>query len=431
MKEDYLHYLWRLKKFRQDDLRTTQGEPIAIEQFGTLNTDAGPDFLNARLTIGDTRWAGNVEMHLKSSDWLVHNHSQDLAYNNVILHVVLHEDVPITNSHGKRIPCLELHDRLPPALHARYLRLLHEQGPIPCHKLLPDADLPSLPLWLDRLLIERLERKATAVKATLEATRHDWEVTMLRTLARYYGGTVNGAAFEQMIERLPLPLLLRERAHAEALVFGQAGFLSDTTEPMDDYRRQLAEAYGHLQHKHRLTPLPSVMFKFARLRPAGFPTVRLAQLAALLRQAAPLFSHIKSLESVSSLTELFATSPDSYWDTRYRFGEAKADADAKPKVPGQGLVHSLIINAVVPVLFAYAQSRDDAAMQERVLEWLHQLKAEQNTITRIWKKLGIRATSAHQSQALIQLKREYCDAFRCLECSIGNRLLSTAPDGEK
>lgn len=431
MREDYLHYLWRLKKFDQTELKTTLGEPITIRQYGTLNTNAGPDFLNARLTIGTTEWAGNVEMHLQSSDWLKHGHSDDLAYGNVILHVVLREDVPIKNRHGERIPCLELHDRLPPALHARYLRLLHEQGPIPCHRLIAQASLPALPMWLDRLSIERLERKSSDVKLTLEHTRYDWEVTLLRTLAKYYGGPVNGAAFESMIERLPLPLLLRERERMDAIIFGQAGMLTPLKGEPDDYHAQLTQAYTHLQRKHGLTPLPAVIFKFARLRPAGFPTVRLAQLAALLRQAAPLFSHIRRTTEVSSLETLFATPADPYWDARYRFGAEAKQATAKPKAPGQGLVHALIINAVVPVLFTYAQLHDDTVLQERVMEWLHQLKGERNTITRMWKELGISATTAHQSQALIQLKKTYCDAYRCLSCSIGNRLLSAAPDSEK
>jgi len=422
MKEELLHYAWRMRRFHHHDLRTTDGQSVDILHPGQHNPDAGPDFLNARLRVGDTLWAGNVEMHLRSSDWLQHRHQEDLAYDNVILHVVFEDDQPIARTTGSLIPCLEMKNRISRRLAAHYQRLLHNESWVPCAEALPTVNELTRHLWLDRLAAERLEQKAGLMTKRLTQNQEDWEATFYQFLARSFGSKVNGDPMEMLAQQTPL-LLLKKYRHSlfqmEALLFGQSGLL-EQQDWTDEYPRRLLQEYRFLQKKHGLRPIPLQAWKFMRLRPANFPTIRIAQLAALLYQTASLFSKVMSAQDVKELENVFEVKLSNYWWEHYTFDNASR---RQQKALGQSTVHLIIINTIVPFLFLYGKRKGDARMQDKALNVLEDLRPEQNRIIRGWKKVGMNAQSAYQSQALLQLKSAYCDQRRCLECAIGNALL--------
>ena len=421
MREDFLHFLWRWRRFDAQDLRTSDGRPLEILHPGELNTHAGPDFFNARVRIGDTLWAGNVEMHLNASDWLVHRHDGDPAYDNVVLHVVLDEDRLLTRPNGERLPCLELRRRIPPSLLDKYLRLEHERAWIPCARAFGTVPEIVRANWTDRLLVERLEQKTASVEQTLRDTGQHWEEAFYRMLARTFGLKVNVEPFEALARALPLRLPAKHQNslfQVEALLFGQAGFLDDPFE--EDYPRALAKEYRFLRHKYDLTALAPSQWKFFRLRPAGFPTVRLAQFAGLLHRSTLLFSAVLAARSQAEIEHLFCVDVSDYWLTHFRF-EKSAAPRAKPL--GREFVHLLLINTVAPFLFHYGRTKGMPEKQDSALQLLEGLPAESNTVVAGWANLGQTAQNAAQSQALLQLKSHYCDAKRCLECAIGTAIL--------
>lgn len=421
MKEDLLHYAWRLQRFNLASLQTTTGDPIEILHTGTHNTHAGPDFLNARIRIGDTLWAGNVEMHLKASDWLQHGHQEDRAYDNVILHVVLEEDTPIHHPRGERIPCLEMKKRLPPKLASQYLRLLNNEDWIACERQFPSVSELTRNLWLERLAAERLEEKALAIAQQLEQNKEGWEETFYQFLARSFGAKVNAEPFMMLAERCPL-LLLKKHRHSlfqmEALLFGQSGLLTGPFE--EEYPQQLQKEYQFLRRKYKLQPLPPQSWKFLRLRPANFPTLRIAQLCTLLFQTYSLFSKVMAALSMAEVEHIFEVKLSNYWWTHYTFDKA---SDKKRKALGRQAIHLIFINTIAPFLFLYGQRKGEEKYQERALELLEATHPEANAVIRRWKALGATAESAFQTQALLQLKNEYCDKKRCLECAVGNAVL--------
>lgn len=421
MREDFLHFLWRWRRFDAHDLRATDGSALEILHPGELNRHAGPDFFNARVRIGDTLWAGNVEMHLNASDWLAHRHDGDPAYDNVVLHVVLDEDRPLIRPNGERLPCLELRRRIPPSLLDKYLRLEHERAWIPCMRSFPGVPEIVRSNWLDRLLVERLEQKTALVEHTLQATGQHWEEAFYRVLARNFGLKVNVEPFEALARALPLRLLAKHQNslfQMEALLFGQAGLLDEAFE--DDYPRALAKEYRFLQHKYDLTAIPASSWKFFRLRPAGFPTVRLAQFAALMHRSTLLFSAVLAARSMREIEHMFGVEPGDYWRTHFRFDKSTAPR-AKPL--GREFVHLLLINTVAPFLFHYGRTKGMPEQQDTALQLLEALPPEANTVVDDWAELGQTASNAARSQALLHLKSHYCDAKRCLECAIGTAIL--------
>ena len=429
MREDFLHYLWRLQRFDRTDLRTTEGDLLEIQQRGTMNTHAGPDFSDARVRIGNTRWAGNVEIHVRSAEWRRHRHQEDAAYDSVILHVVHTDDAPVYHRSGARIPTLELKGRIPLELHRRYRRLIDNESWIPCAPLFPEVPALTRNLWLDRLLVERLERKTARIDDLLHQTQGDWEATAYRFLLRNIGLRVNTEAFALLAQTTPLAVL-RKQQHSlealEALLFGQSGLLRDA--PADAYTERLRETYRHLRSKYGLTAMPVAAWKFLRLRPPNFPTLRIAQTAALLHARLPLFQSLLTLDTAKAGEAFFHVAPSSYWETHYKFGEA-GNAQAKPI--GAATARLLLINAVVPLLFAYGKRRGNEAYYERALQLLEALPAERNAILRHWKALGVPVKSAHRSQALLQLKNEYCTPKRCLECAIGHAVLKRGREADQ
>ena len=421
MKESFLHFLWRTRRFNAQNLCTTEFHPIVIHVPGEHNTHAGPDFFNARLRIGDTHWAGNVEMHLQSSEWLAHGHSKDPAYDNVVLHVVLEEDQPIHLPNGTRIPCLELKGRIPPKLLENYERLEREQAWIPCeHFFMAVPEIVRLN-WLDRLLVERLELKTTGIEAALKGTENHWEEAFYQLLARSFGLKVNMEPFEALARTLPLLILSKHKSNLlqlEALILGQAGFLGSDFK--EEWPRTLVREYRHLSHKYGLEPLEVSQWKFLRLRPANFPTVRLAQFAKLIHQSSNLFSQILEVQNLREIENLFQVQPSAYWSDHFMLDKASTKQE---KTIGRDFIHLIVINTVVPFLFYYGKTRDLDEPKKRALALLEELHPEANAILDAWASLGMKPRNAFQTQALIHLKTRYCDQKRCLECSIGTAIL--------
>ncbi|MFZ4473593.1 MAG: DUF2851 family protein [Saprospiraceae bacterium] len=421
MRESFLHYVWRTRRIALKKLTTTTFQPVEILDPGTYNTDAGPDFFNARIRIGDTIWAGNVEMHVRASEWLAHGHQNDPAYDNVILHVVFLEDKAIYLEAGVRLPCLEIRDRVALPLLEKYMQLEAAEAWIPCASFFPKTPQVIRLNCQDRLLVERLEEKTAQVAKALNATQNHWDETFYRVLAAGFGLKVNVQPFESLARTLPLHILSKHRNHLfqlEALLFGQAGFLQNDLK--DAYPQALLREYQHLAHKYQLHPMSVQQWKFARLRPAGFPTIRLAQFAALISQSERLFSQILEVQDARSIENLFALQVSDYWLDHFQFDKPSIRL---PKRPGRDFIELLILNCIVPVLYHYGKINQLNGYQNLALKILEELPPESNVILDGWKQLGTRAHNAYESQALLHLKTRYCDAKRCLECAIGNAIL--------
>jgi hypothetical protein len=425
MREDFLHFVWRLGRFQQQDLHTTNGQSIEIIEAGTHNTHAGPDFLNARLRIDGILWAGNVEMHLRSSEWVAHGHQQDPAYENVILHVVLDEDAHITYPSGQQIPCLNLRPYLPPGLAKKYLRLLHSENWIPCRQQLYTVPTVTRSLWLDRMLVERLESRTAALAVRLQQNQGDWETTFYQQLAWGFGLSVNADPFLMLAESLPLNILLRHQdklPQLEALLFGQAGMLEG--ELTEAYPQHLQREYRFLRQKYKLQPLPATVWKYLRMRPANFPTVRIAQFATLLFRTGQLLSKMLVAQNLKEIENAFVVELSNYWRTHYRFGKK---SKANGKALGRHRIHLLVSNIVAPFLFFYGQQQDNQKYKDRALQLYEELPAERNHVLEHWQELGMEVKRAADSQALLQLKKHYCDQKRCLSCALGCYILQRSP----
>ncbi len=421
MQEQFLHYLWRFRRFEQNDLQSTQGETIIIQEVGEYNNHAGPDFFNARIQIGDTLWAGNIEIHIRSSEWIAHKHQEDKAYENVILHVVMEEDELIFRQNGERIPCLELRKLIPPKIAKTYQKLLHNAYWIPCQHHFNEVSELSRNIWLERMLVERLEQKTDTIKNSLHLNKNNWEETFYQILARNFGVKVNADPFELLAKSLPLLTLSKHKTNLlqiEALLFGQAGLLETDFE--DDYPNKLKKEYDFLKQKHHLTTLKTESWKFLRMRPANFPTIRIAQFAMLIYQSNHLFSKILAAQNVTEIENMFEVSISNYWKTHYVFDK---ESVSRKKTLGKSMIHLVIINTIAPILFLYGKMKKEELFKDRAFQLLEELKPEKNSVISGWQKLGVEPTSAHQTQALLQLKNNYCKNKRCLECAIGNAIL--------
>ncbi len=421
MTESFLHYIWRTRRFKRDALTLTDKSVLEILQFGNYNTGDGPDFSEGRVRLGDTVWAGHIEMHLKASDWHHHRHQFDPAYDNVVLHVVWEDDEPVLNSRGIALPTLVLKDLVDPLLVHRYEELAANEHAIPCEQHL--GSVPELVLngWIERMTLQRLERKTSELHTLLASKQSDWDGAYFHQLGRCLGLPLNAGAMDMLMEALPLSLLQRYRSDQlalEALMLGVGGFLED--DYLDEYPRQLQREFQHLANKHDLKIVPRSAWNFRGLRPASFPTIRLVQLAAILAAQPRMFDAVLEASSPKELISLFDYEPHPYWVTHYL-----ADRPSKPrkKVVGKSAAHTIIINAVVPFIFLYGRLQGRSELEDRALTILDQLPSERNTIMTQWKQVGIVAESAAESQALLTLRREYCKPRRCLECAIGHCLL--------
>lgn len=422
MNEKLLHFVWKFRLFDTKDLVTTGGERIEIIQCGAHNTNAGPDFQNAKIRIGKTLWAGNVEIHINSGDWFLHKHERDAAYNNVILHVVYEaKDRMALRSNGEEIPTLELKNRIHPSVLYRYEELEKRKSWIPCAKFFHEADEFSVSNFLERLLIERLEAKVEQINDLLNESGNDWEQVMFQMIAGYLGAGINKEPFQLLAKNLRVNVWakhIHEPLQIEAMVFGTAGMLDEDFD--DEYPKQLRKEFLYLKRLHQLQPLEKKVWKFLRLRPSNFPTVRLAQLSALMCFDSKMFSRILEAKTVKAIHRLFDVDVSEYWQNHYRFDKPTKKVNSHL---GTSMKNTLLINAVAPVLFAYGKYKDKEEYCDRAFALLQNCEAESNSIITGWKKLNQTPSSAAKSQALLQLKNEYCDKFRCVDCAIGRKVL--------
>ena len=416
-----MHYVWRTRRFERDALTLTNGGRLEILQFGTYNTGNGPDFGEGRVRVGDTVWAGHIEMHLRSSDWHHHRHQFDPAYDNVVLHVVWEDDEPVLNARGVALPTLVLEPLVAPLVVERYEELAANEHAIPCGPQL--ADTPQLVLdgWIERVGLERLERKTEELRLLLQRLGSDWDAAFFHKLATCLGLPLNAGAMDALVERVPLALLARYRSDQvalEALLLGTAGLLDG--DYLDEYPRQLVREYAHLAHKHDLKPLAKGMWNFRGLRPASFPSMRLVQLAALVRTLPRMLDTFLEGASPKELLRLFEAEPHVYWRSHYL---PDRPSEPRRKCIGRSAGEVVLINAVVPFTFLYGRLQGKRALEEQALALLAALPAERNNVVKQWASVGLIPESAAESQALLTLRKEYCAPRRCLECAVGHCVL--------
>ncbi len=422
LRESLLHFVWQHKRLDFRNLTTTDGDPVTLLQMGYPNSDSGPDFSQARMRIGDMIWAGHVEMHIRSSQWYEHKHHEDPAYDNVILHVVWEEDRPVYTRDGSVIPTLCLKDKIQNGLIERYEDLMLGMHWIPCGKQFREMNSTIRNVYLESLVIERLERKCAAFENILSQKNGDFESTLFSALARYLGMQVNADAMESLADSVPLKLMMQFRDQPEiheALLFGQAGMLERDFN--DAFPRKLKKEYAFLQKKYPLTPMQSHAWKFMRMRPANFPTIRIAQLSALYRKEPSLFSQVLEIRTFADLQHLFDVKPSDYWDDHYLF-DSTSEIQEKPI--GEAALLSLAINVIVPMQFLYGQHHGMQDRIEQSLDLLGNLPKEDNQIIRKWRELGWKARNAVHTQGLLELKTKRCDERRCMDCRIGHQIIS-------
>ena len=420
MNESLLQYIWKFQYYNPTSLSTAKGQTLQIINSGAHNTNQGPDFKNAKIKINDTIWAGHIELHVQSSHWKDHGHSNDANFQNIILHVVWQHDCEITDASGNDLPTLELRERVSKILLEKFTSLLRQPQFIPCENQLPDLNGLTIISWKQRLAAERLLQKSENIFNFLKQNEFHWEETFWWLIAYNLGLKVNSFSFLKIAQSLPLSLIAKNKnnlLNIEALLFGQAGLLEKRF--TDQYAILLQKEYTFLKKKYSLDPIDEAIF-FLRMRPANFPTIRLAQLAQLLYKSEQLFSKIRETKSLADIRKLFVLTANDYWHYHYNFDEEK---NYKEKTLGKEMINNIIINTVIPVLFTYGLHHNDEILKERAIEWLEELPAEKNSITHSFAKLGFANKTALDSQSLLQLKNAYCNEKRCLECSIGNAIL--------
>lgn len=431
MKEEFLHFIWNNGLFNQETFVTTRGEQIKVLNPGDYNRDSGPDFFNSRILIGDTIWAGNVEIHIKSSSWVAHSHHLDPSYNNVILHVVHEFNSESFNSAGTRIETAVMNwDN---SLYEKYEQYLNEPSAIACRNDLNRVDFFRIRHWITRIATERLEEKSARIKPVLAELNNDWEETLYRLISRYYGMNVNSEPFSLLASRLPLRIIRRHSddiLQVEALLYGQAGLLEDglfREALTDEYYSLLVREYRSLAVKYSLVPVDGWLWKFHRMRPANFPTVRISQLAVLLTSEDHIFARIRESGSTGKIIEIFNTNATSYWDNHYKFGIASA---CHVKNAGPVLTSGLLINCVIPMIFLYGKVTSNQTYCDRAIDLAENIPPENNRITREWESAGIIPASAFESQGLIGLRERMCKIRACLNCQIGSKLISLGKESD-
>ncbi len=420
MKEEFLHYLWKFKKFDTTNLTSFNGEKITIEKSGNYLQLAGPDFFNAQITIENQKWAGNVEIHIKSSDWYLHHHERDSNYDSVILHVVWEHDAEIYRINNTEIPVLILKNYVAKETLDNYNSLIAPKNWIYCEKQLSSVDEFVLLNWQERLFFERLERKSKPIETLLEHTNQDWEAILFCLLAKNFGLNTNGESFFKVATSIPFSIIRKESTvlqNFESLLFGKAGLLDLDKE--DVYYKTLKSNYDYLLQKHQLESTPINPLQFFKHRPDNFPTIRLSQFANLYFTQQQLFSRIIEASSIESMYLIFNVAVSEYWETHYQFDRV---SPKKRKALSKAFIDLLIINTIVPLKFAYAKSlgQDNS---EQLIELLIQVSPEQNAIIDKFISLKMKIENAFDTQSLLQLKNEYCNKVRCLHCNIGIELL--------
>ena len=421
MKEDFLHYVWKFQKLVGLDFRTSNNEILHIRNPGSHNQNSGPDFFNSQIELDGQLWAGNIEIHIKSSDWYAHGHEADPAYDNVILHVVWEHDAEIYRKDGSVISTFMIKEHLPKTTVEQYQNLFSKQAKwINCENDFGEMDSFILENWLERLYLERLQKKEAMVRQELVASQNHWESLLFRMLCKNFGLKVNNDSFFSIAKSISFSTVQKcaqERIELESLLFGQAGLLDGEKE--DWYFKMLKEKYLFLEHKFKLRNDKVIRPIFFRLRPPNFPTLRLAQLAMLYARRRNLFSEIIAAEKMSDFYELFHVAASEYWDTHYNFGLGSM---VRKKKISKSFVDLLVINTIIPIKFSYAvhQGQD---ISESILLLASEIPSEENTIIKKFNSLQPISKNALQSQGLLQLKSEYCDKNKCLQCAVGNWII--------
>ncbi len=416
MKEDFLHYIWQHKKFDLTQLKTIQGETLVIYHPGHYLQQEGPDFFNAQLEINNQKWAGNVEIHKKASDWYVHHHEKDKAYENVILHVVWEYDVPVYRVNNEEVPVLELRQYVSKSQITQYQKLMKNKSWINCEKYIADTDVFVFQNWLERLFLERLEQKSLPVLQWLSMSGNDWEFTLFCSLAKNFGLNTNGVAFEKMALSIPFSVVRKESCdllQLEALFFGRIGLLEGEKE--DNAYKDLKKRWQFLRQKHQLKPVYIDAVQFFKHRPDNFPTIRLAQLAQLYHSIPNLFSRIITAPDYKTIYQGLSVGVSNYWQTHYVFDK---QSSFKNKTLSKSFINLLLINTILPVRYVYDKSLGKENI-EFIIDVLRQIPAEKNVIIDKFMSFDIAVTSAFYSQALLQLKNNYCSQCKCLQCAVG------------
>lgn len=423
MKEEFLHYLWKGRMFDFMNLKTVEGEDLKIIFPGFHNTDAGPDFKQAVLQIGDMKWAGDVEIHIRSSDWYRHRHEVDEKYMSVVLHVVYLYDKPVVRQQRECYPTLELARYIPSDMYEKYLRLTDSLDAISCRSYLTEIDSLHIQSLVSSVTMERLLRKQSAVRSFVQQCNGDWNEAFYRQLAIGFGFKTNTAAFELLARSLPYKVILKHKdsqLQVSALVFGQAGFL-DQEIVNDAYYDKLRYEYEYLRYKYQLVPIDLSRWNLLRLRPQNFPCLRLAQFSAVLSNSVSLLEEVVRFESVETLQKLLSVRADDYWNTHYHFGQEKILPHSVQL--GSTAISSLLINTVIPFLFAYCRFRGLEYRLERVVSMLEQIPFENNKLSRVFADTPFPKNSALDSQAQIELLQNYCLKKRCVDCLIGDKVV--------
>ena len=421
MKENLLHFIWKYKLFSTNKLVSTAGETIEIKATGSQNLNAGPDFLHAKISIGDQLWAGTIEIHIQSSDWYAHGHESDDSYQSVILHVVWEHDVDIFYSSNQVLATLELKNLISPKTLLNYKKLFDQNKKwINCEKEIATTDVFVLNNWLERLYFERLEKKAEQIQQVLEKNHNNWEATLFVSLAKNFGLKVNGEAFLSFANSFDFSIVRKvssNRYQLEALFFGQAGLLTDPIESM--YYRELKEAYRYLKRKYQLQEISKNQVQFFRLRPNNFPTIRLSQLADLYYNYQSLFSKLIEIEDINDFYKLLSVSTSPFWQSHYTF---ETESKKRIKKLTNPFIDLLLINTIIPLKFMFLKSlgKSDFGALLKIIE---QIEPEKNTIISKFNDLKVESTNAFKTQALLQLKNEYCNKQLCLQCGIGREVL--------
>lgn len=426
--EKLMQYVWKHRLWRSEDMVTNTGKKVRVVDPGLLNTDAGPDFFNAKIEIDGHMWVGNVEMHYRATDWKRHHHDSDKAYDSVILHVVAKDDAPVRRTNGELIPQLVL--EVSPQFNADYASLVGATIEVPCATKIKQVPHLTIVEWVEGLAFERLHGKVERIHQLLDSFNGSWEDVCYVTLARNFGFGINNDAFERLARRTPLRLLGKHSdsvLQIEALLFGQAGMLDAQKPGMDSYYNQLCTEYAFLSNKFQLTPMEKESWKLFRIRPQNFPYRRIAMLAQFIEGGFRMMNRILDAEGEKEMRALFEVELSGYWTKHYTFGKPNERATA---TLSRNSIDIILINTVAPLLYAYGELTGNYEMTDKAIKLLEDLRAESNSIVSHFVAYGIDCPDALTSQALVQLKREYCDARKCIYCKIGHHLLSKAARGE-
>ncbi len=420
--EAFFHHIWR-HKLLKNEIKSIHGDTISVIRPGNYNTDSGPDFLCAKIRIDDTLWVGNVEIHVRASDWYKHRHHKDDAYNSVILHVVAEYDMPVVNRLGREIKTLCLSKAYDRNLLIRYKEITQNLLWVPCEKLIHGVPSIHATSMINASAVQRIHQRAEKIKEELSQLKMDWELCCYRIISRQFGARVNTASFEMLTRSLPVKVLMKHQGdlfRIESLLFGQSGLLNMGVRGR--YPRSLKKEHAYLAGKYGLKAMPGYLWKFMRMRPAAFPSLRIAQLAALYTRHQSIFQQILERKDIESMSLMFSLTASEYWDTHFIFDRISKKSK---KRFGKQSIQLILLNAIIPLIHLYGQEMNKPELCERALSFLESLPPENNAVIRKWESSGIKAHNGLESQGLLQLKKNMCDHKRCLECSIGHQILKS------